>query len=421
MKKKLKLILCFMVLFLVLPLFTAFAGGGTEQEEIVLKWPCIWVGKDSKAPAVAALVDEFNKANEGKIKVEIEPQPDYDGYEQKIRTSIAAGVVPDIFTLKLNPTTAVYYESDLLLDFNDVLDSEWNALFNTGTLEQSTINGKLKSLPYEVAITPVWYNMDLLKQAGVNSIPATSEEFKEAVAKLKAAGIVPTSQMTGGTNAWTSMLWYSHILASLGGPDVYSKPLTDPVYIQAAEILKMLYTDGNTTLDAVGGDAGVSGGHYLAGDTAMFINGPWYIGRVKDEAPGIYAATIVDSAPAFGSYSDAQIGFLQANFAAVNTDDPLKKEAIIKFLRWMMLPENVARISAEAGSLFAIKYDAGSIDDPLQKNFIEVNNNAAFIIMHLEGAFGAEVVAAFGQALGSLALGDSTPLEFVKALQDANR
>ena len=65
------------------------------------------------------------------------------------------------------PTTKAYYESDLLMDFSKELGMGWGKDFNEGTVAQATVDGMVKSLPYEVAITPVWYNMDLLKKAGV--------------------------------------------------------------------------------------------------------------------------------------------------------------------------------------------------------------------------------------------------------------
>ncbi|MDA3940826.1 MAG: extracellular solute-binding protein [Spirochaetia bacterium] len=412
-------------LILVLTIVTAgatFAGGQQDSDkEVVLKWPCIWVGEDSKANAVASLVEQFNADNAGSINVVIEAQPDYDGYEQKIRTSIAAGIVPDIFTMKLNPTTKAYYESDLLMDFSTELGMDWGKDFNEGTVAQATVDGMVKSLPYEVAITPVWYNMDLLKKAGVSAYPKTYKEFMDTAAKLKAAGIIPTSQMTGGSNAWTSMLWYSHFLASAGGKDVYNNLFEGDAYVKAAEVLLAMYSDGNTSRDAVGGDAGVSGGHYLAEESAMFINGPWYIGRVRGDAPEVYAATEVGPAPAAGNNSGAQIGFLQTNFAAAaNSDDPAKAAAAVKFIKWMTKAENVAEISKQAGSLFAVKYDASTIDDPLQKKFIEASNNAAFTIPHLAGVVPADVVSEFGQALGKMALGEATPAEFVEMLKKVN-
>ncbi|MBI9097443.1 MAG: extracellular solute-binding protein [Spirochaetaceae bacterium] len=413
--------------FLVLALILVIAGTVTgckpkeEIKEVTLQWPCIWVGEDSKAEAVAALVEQFNADNAGSIRVEIEAQPDYDGYEQKIRTSIAAGIVPDVFTMKLNPTTKAYYESPLLMDFSKELDMGWSKDFNDGTVSQATVDGMVKSLPYEVAITPVWYNMDLLKKAGVSSYPKTYDEFLDTAAKLKAAGIIPTSQMTGGSNAWTSMLWYSHFLASFGGKNVYDNPFEGDAYVKAAEVLLAMFSDGNTSRDAVGGDAGVSGGHYLAAESAMFINGPWYIGRVKGDAPDVYAATEVGPAPAVGSNSGAMIGFLQTNFAAAaNADDPAKAAAAVKFIKWMTKGENVAKISKQSGALFAVKYDASSIDDALQQKFIEASNNASFTISHLAGVVPADVVSEFGQALGKMALGEATPAEFVEMLKKVN-
>ncbi|MDA3810790.1 MAG: ABC transporter substrate-binding protein [Spirochaetaceae bacterium] len=401
---------------------TMFAAGQQEEaKEVTIKWPCIWVGEDSKAGAVAALVEQFNADNAGSIKVEIEEQPNYDGYEQKIRTSIAAGIVPDVFTMKLNPTTKTYYESPLLMDFSKELGKGWGKDFNDGTITQATVDGMVKSLPYEVAITPVWYNMDLFKKAGISNYPKTYAEFMSAATKLKAAGIIPTSQMTGGSNAWTSMLWYSHFLASFGGKNVYDNLLEGDAYVKAAEVLLAMYSDGNTSRDAVGGDAGVAGGHYLAGESAMFINGPWYIGNIKKNAPAVYDVTEVGPAPAAGKNSGAQIGFLQTNFAAAaNADDPVKAAAAVKFIKWMTKAENVAEISKQAGSLFAVKYDSSTIDDPLQKKFIEASNEATFTISHLAGVVPADVVSEFGQALGMMALGEATPAEFVEMLKKVN-
>jgi raffinose/stachyose/melibiose transport system substrate-binding protein len=232
---------------------------GAQGKEIVLKWPAIWVGKDSKAPAIAQIVESFNKANAGKIRVEVEPQPDYNAYEQKARTSLAARQVPgDIFTFNLNATTREFYDSPLLMDFSKYLTGEWKASFDQGAIAQSTVNRKLKSLPYETAILPIWYNTDLVKKAGLTSIPGTLPELWTAMDKLKAAGVMPMSQMSGDTNAWTSMIWFSHLVVSQGGANVWDKPFTDKVFVESAKILKRMFVEYSTP-DAVGAGAGVSG------------------------------------------------------------------------------------------------------------------------------------------------------------------
>lgn len=407
-------------LILTSGLFAAGQQDGADKE-VVLKWPTIWVGEDSKAPMVAALVDEFNTKYAGKYKVEIEANPDYDAYRNKLNSQIAAGVVPDLFVFNPDPTSFAFYEGDLLLDFSDDLAGSWGDNFVAGAVKGATRNGAVKSIPYEVGYTPVWYNMDIFKAAGLSDIPKTYDEFFDACEKIKAAGFIPTSQMTGGTNAWTSMLWFSHIAASIGGPTVWEKDISDPVFVKAAEILKMMYSDGNTSRDAVGGDAGVSGGHFLAGRSAMFINGPWYIGRVRNDAPDVFNAVKIGPAPAAaGGKAGAQIGFPQSNLAAGNTDDPAKREAVVAFMKWMTEPENVKKISMDAGSMFAVKFGVGAGEevDFVQGQFMNAVNDSSFVNTHFQANFATDVVAEFGQALAKMALGDATPAEFIQQIAD---
>ena len=401
-----------------------FANGGSdaameETGEIVLSFPTFWVGQDSKSGPIATLLETFNNENTGEIKVLLEPNPDTDGYRDKINTQLSSGRAPDIFVFNPDPTTFQYYDSDILMDFTDEFSGSWRGNFVESYVVDSTKNGATKSVPFEIAITPIWYNADLFKKAGISEFPATMDEFLAAADKLKANGIVPTSQMTGGSNAWTSMLWYSHIMGSLGGPDAMKKPLTDPIYAEAATVLKKLYSDGNTTRDAVGGDAGVSGGHYMAADTAVFINGPWYIGRIRGDAPEVHAATMLSSAPKVGEYEGNQVGFMLFNLAAANTDDPRRRAAVVKFMKFITEPDNVKFISESAGSLFAIKYELGADADPLQREFVRVSSEATFVTGGLHNYFPVSVIQEFGQALAALVLDEATPEEFVQMLIDA--
>ncbi|MBI9102288.1 MAG: extracellular solute-binding protein [Spirochaetales bacterium] len=409
-----------LILTIALLLTTGLFAGGQQDamdKEVVLKWPTIWVGEDSKAATVAALVDEFNEMYAGKYKVEIEANPDYDAYRNKLNSQIAAGVVPDLFVFNPDPTSFAFYEGDLLMDFSDELAGSWGDDFVSGAVANATRSGAVKSIPYEVGYTPVWYNMDIFKAAGLSDIPKTYDEFFNACEKIKAAGFIPTSQMTGGTNAWTSQLWFSHIAASLGGPSVWEKPITDPVFVKAAEILQMMYADGNTSKDAVGGDAGVAGGHFLAGRSAMFINGPWYIGRVRNDAPEVFKNVKIGPAPA-ADFSGAQIGFPQSNLAAGYTDDPAKKAAVVAFMQWMTKPENVKKISMDSGAMLAIKFGVGAGEDVdfVQGQFMNAVNDSSFVNTHFQANYATDVVAEFGQALAKMALGEATPEEFLQQI-----
>ena len=157
------------VMALVLLIMVGIGAQGQKDpgvaKEVELRWASIWVGNDSKAPAVEALVAEYNAKNEGRIKVVIEPQPDYNAYEQKVRTSLAGQVPADIFTIKLNPTTATFYQSNLLMDFNKVMDSAWKATFDAPRWPNPRSTGS--PIPSDGNGDPaLWYNMDLLKKVG---------------------------------------------------------------------------------------------------------------------------------------------------------------------------------------------------------------------------------------------------------------
>jgi len=389
-----------------------FAPAQTQKSgEIVLKWPCIWVGKDSKAPAIAEIVDGFNKANAGKIRVEIEPQPDYNAYEQKVRTSLMAGVAPgDIFTFFLDATTKDYYSNKLLMDFGKDFSGEWKSSFEASAIAQSTIGGKLKSLPFETAILPVWYNGDLLKRAGVARIPATMAELWAAMDKLKAVGVYPSSQMSGDTNAWTSMIWFSWFAVSYGGPKVWDKPFTDKPFVEAAKLMETIYAN-YTTPDAIGASAGISGGHFLAGRTAIFANGPWYAGRADLRAMSFFPSITIAPLPPAGPNKNIIISRLQANLAAGETKDKARHDAIIKFMKALTSKENAAKISQISGSMLAVK--SGYIPtDGLQKQFYDLAGKGFATANDLNIAYGPEATLEFTQQLSALALGKITPEEF---------
>ncbi|MGC9313131.1 MAG: ABC transporter substrate-binding protein, partial [Sediminispirochaetaceae bacterium] len=65
-------------------------------------------------------------------------------------------------------------------------------------------------------------------------------------------------------------------------------------------------------------------------------------------------------------------------------------------------------------------FDASDDVDPLQKKFVEAQENASFVMNHLAAKFPASVVQEFGAALDQMALGKSTPEEFVQMLEAAN-
>ena len=126
--------------------------------EITITWPSIWVGKDSKTTVIGELIDEFNAANAGSIKVVVEEQTDYDIYAQKLTAQIATGELPDIMTVGAQ-LLDVLHRSGKAMDLAPHINSDphWNNVYPENALQSAMTDGVLSALPYELFVTCLLY------------------------------------------------------------------------------------------------------------------------------------------------------------------------------------------------------------------------------------------------------------------------
>ena len=407
-----KLTIAFLMLALVLSFTFAQGSSESSNKEVELKFVTWWTGTDTKGPYVEQIVKDFNEAHAGKIHVTLEGTNDADGIFTQIMTQLGAGNPPDIFSVKPQAEFYGYYDSNLLMDFAADLKGEWGGQFAEGIVASTTINGETKSLPYEMAYVPIWYNMDILNAVGITKAPETMDEFWAMCEKVTKAGYYATAQMTGGTNAWFSMLWYTSICGSIGGASAFDNIkndwATNPVYVQAAEILCKMVRE-YTTPDVIGATAPVANSHFKGGETAAYLNGPWWIANLDDARQ---ATTEFAFFPTI-NYKDVLIGSVQSNLAAANTKDPAKRAAVIEFLKYFTTAQN-AQLVSNAGSVLAVKYEPLANSSKLAKDLQARINEASGFIAYWENCIGtSDVVAEFGQALAAMIQGALTPQQFV--------
>lgn len=399
----------------VMTMAMVFASGAAEaaaEKEVEIKFVTWWTGEDTKGPYVKQIVDDFNAAHAGKIHVTLEGTNDADGIFTQIMTQLGAGNPPDVFSVKPQAEFYGYYDSNLLMDFAEDLKGAWGDQFAEGIVASTTIDGATKSLPYEMAYVPIWYNMDILNAVGITKVPETMDEFWAMCEATKAAGYYPTAQMTGGTNAWFSMLWYTSICGSLAGAGAFDNIkedwATNPVYVQAAEILCKMVRE-YTTPDVIGATAPVANSHFKGGETAVYLNGPWWIANLDAERQ---ETTEFAFFPAI-NYEDVLIGSVQSNLAAANTKDAAKRAAVIEFLTYFTTAEN-AQLVSNSGAVLACKYEPLADSSKLAKDLQARINEASGFIPYWENCIGtADVVAEFGQALAAMIQGAITPEQFV--------
>ena len=388
--------------------------------EIVINFPSIWVGTDSKAAYMSKLVEDFNAENAGAIKVVVEEQTDYQAYRDKIRTTITTGAAPDVCILDTTFDIQAYAESGKFMDLTPYLDAGWGEDFADGAFDAWSVDGKVSILPFESAIFPLIYNTKIFNEIGWDHFPATYDEFFQFCEDAKAKGYNAMGQMAGD-NAWSSMLWYSLIVEAIGGKDVYADGLKNPAFVQAAEVLKKMY---DYTFDgAVSATAGDVNGHWLNRDTAIYLNGPWWIGNLYKEDNAVDGVLLADDCdvavnPKFeGGLGDGGlVTTVQGFLAAAKQDDPAKEAAVVKFLQYVTDPAHVSELALSSGAMFFVKYTPSPETSVISQKFTEIANNANYTVLHVNGAFPTAFSTAFPTAVQDLVAGGSAE-DFVNYLQ----
>ncbi len=284
-----------------------------------------------------------------------------------------------------------------------------------------TDDGKVYALPFESAIFTPIYNTKIFADIGWDHFPATYDEFFQFCEDAKAKGYNAMGQMAG-ENAWSSMLWYSLIVEAIGGKDVYANGLQDPAFVQAAEVLKAMYD--YTFEGAISAGAGDVNGHWLARDTAIYLNGPWWVANLYKEDNAVDGVLLADDCevalnPTYegGKGEGGLVTTVQAFLAAAKQDDPAKEAAVVKFLKYLTDPQHVSELALSSGAMFFVKYEPSPDTNLISQKLTEVANNAEFTILHVNGAFPTAVSTEFPAAVSALVLGEVDAQGFVDQLQ----
>jgi maltose-binding protein MalE len=158
--------------------FTRLAGGGVAaaattglagparvaaQEKVSLKYLSVARG-EPRRQAILQVVERFEKANPT-IEVALSEVP-FDQYFQKVSVSLAAGSGVDAFDVD-SPLVASYAHQDVLLPLDEYVDrKDWED-FLEQERQIATYNGKILTLPWSSSSQAVFYNLDMVKEAGI--------------------------------------------------------------------------------------------------------------------------------------------------------------------------------------------------------------------------------------------------------------
>ena len=269
--------------------------------------------------ALNHIIEEFNGSQDS-ITVEAKYVPFAD-FKKQLSIGASSDELPDLVILD-NPDHAAYAAMGIFADITDKFDV---SNYYEGPVNSCTLDGKLYGVPFGSNDLVLFYNEDMLKEAGCE-VPTTWDELLE-VAKATTTDSVfgfahCALQNEEGTFNFLPWVWStgatSYEINSEGG-------------IKALNFEKELVDSGAMTKEAINWTQGDTMHQFIAGNLAMMINGTWQIPTMREEVPDLnwnVAPIPQDKEQASGLGGE--------NYAVIAGGN---EDAAVKFLEFATTPE----------------------------------------------------------------------------------
>jgi raffinose/stachyose/melibiose transport system substrate-binding protein len=206
------------------------------------------------------------------------------GLEEKILLLAGSDSLPTLFASPATGTLVEMYDKGLVLDAEQAFKDL--GIFDTlkpvaVDLIKNINNGKMAALPTELNIEGFWYNKQIFADNGIQ-VPTTWDQLVQAAETLHGKGIQPFA--ASGEQGWPlTRLIGNYALRKLG-PDALDRvargelKLTDPGFVEAAQAVQDLGTQGYFGEGVATIDYATAVDQFLQGQAAMLYMGSWVLG-----------------------------------------------------------------------------------------------------------------------------------------------
>ncbi|ARI76327.1 ABC transporter substrate-binding protein [Halobacillus mangrovi] len=314
-------------------------ASGKDGGEVKLS---LWHPEGNTSKAYKKIIKDFNKEYDGEIEAEITfiPRGNKYAYEDKVSAGATSNTLPDLLALD-GPNVANYADSGIIQPIEGLVENQDD--FVGSIIKQGTFNNKLYTVGPTESTVALFYNVDMLKEAGIEPPKAKEEawtwdEFYNAAKKLtdKEKGIY-------GVN-WT--LDYGEWIIYFTGPTVWSNGgsfisedgstvkghVNGPKTVEALEYLKKFTDEELVNLQPTPTE-------FEDGKAAMMLMGSWEWSKLQDYPETEWGITYYPKSP-----NGEQVSPSGDWNWGISTSTQHKEEAAT-LLNYMMNKENVVKIS----------------------------------------------------------------------------
>jgi len=291
------------------------------------------------ADALNRLAEEYK--NETGVTLEIETHGGGEDYGALLKAELASGSEPEIFNNGGYVSLVPYMDRA-----TDLSGEGWAKDLIESSKAPATVDGKLYGMPMNVEGYGIIYNKALFEKAGITEEPKTLPQLKDAVEKLKAAGITPFM----ATNEWWSLGIHLVNVGVANHPDpkawieeVKAGTKTfkgDEVMTQWVDLVDTIFA--NAQKEKMNTDYATQVANFAAGKAAMMMQGNWTQGDIDKVDPNLQLGVL--PLPINDQEGKVMIGV--PNNWIVNSKSEHPEEAKA-FLNWLVTSETGKRFIAK--------------------------------------------------------------------------
>jgi multiple sugar transport system substrate-binding protein len=280
------------------------AGGGTESSapsaSTAVANPCgdaavtlnVWGGYPELDPVYKKAGDAY-KALHPNVDFTVF-STDLRGFEQKLTTALPSNTAGDVI-IRTSNFLSRFIDQGLIAPVpDDLLGFVTKDHFSDTVLSDSTYNDKIVGVPVFSSGTALYYNTDMLSEAGLSGPPTSMDqiwEYAKKLAKTDASGNVTRSglslRLSGQGSGvaekfWILLLQYGHGIVKETSPGKYAADYNGP---EGAKLLQIYVDALRDKIDSQNIEHDAKAFETKA--TAMFAREPWVVADIATNAPDL--------------------------------------------------------------------------------------------------------------------------------------
>jgi raffinose/stachyose/melibiose transport system substrate-binding protein len=367
------------------------------------------------------IADDYHAAHPN-VSFKVEPIQN-EQFTTKVPLALQSSSPPDIFQQWGGGEMAGQITSGKVMDLTSAT-KDWISEIGKAA-DGWKLDGKQYGVPFVLHAVGFWYRKDLFEKAGISTPPSTMDELREAVTKLKAAGVTPIA--IGSKDRWPDAFYWAYFALRHCSTDTLKQAaalkMEDKCWIKAGQDLKSFldiqpFQNGFLGTPAQQG-AGSSAGMLANGQAAMELQGDWQ--------PATMAALTEDKQLASklawfpfpsvrGGGGDQRATLGGGDGFSCTTKAP---PACADFLKYLTSAEVQKKIAAAGSGLPVNPAAASAITDPGSKQVLEYSQQSPYMQTYFDKALPTASGQALNDAIANFFAGQGTPEGIVKAATEA--